>query len=55
MVTIRTSNGKVYTNPKDVHIARNEKTEMFYDIVMGYPKEVKKSEKETGEKNNRTV
>lgn len=43
MVTIKTSNGKVYTNPKDVHIARNEKTEMFYDIVMGYPKKEKKS------------
>lgn len=42
-VTIKTADGKVYTNPNDIHIPRNEKTEMFYRIVDKY---------EMGNKNN---
>lgn len=35
-VTIKTSDGKVYTDPSKIHIPRNEKTEMFYRIVDQY-------------------
>lgn len=35
-VTIRTNDGKVYTDPRQIHIPRNEKTEMFYRIVDQY-------------------
>lgn len=35
-VTIKTADGKVYTNPGEIHIPRNEKTEMFYRIVDQY-------------------
>lgn len=45
-VTIKTSDGKVYTNPADVHIPRNEKTAMFYQLVDQYvPKKEKSGDK----------
>ncbi len=46
MVTI-IKDGVRYTNPADVFIPRNEKTEMFYRIVENYqPKEKPKAEKQ---------
>jgi hypothetical protein len=36
VVTIRNNDGKVYKDPKKIHISRNEKTEMFYRIVDQY-------------------
>ena len=46
MVTVRiiTSDGKVYTNPKDVHIPRNKKYAIFYRIVDNYKPVNKKDE-----------
>lgn len=35
-VTIKTSDGKVYTDPKKIHIPRNESTKSFYKIVDAY-------------------
>lgn len=35
-VKLKTRDGKVYTNPRDVFIERNEKTEMFYKLVQAY-------------------
>lgn len=36
MVTIKTSDGKIYTNPKDIHIPRTDKTEAFFKLVEQY-------------------
>lgn len=47
-VTIRTSDGKVYTDPSQIHIPRNEKTAMFYKIVDEY--QVKPKKKDDGDK-----
>lgn len=47
MVTVRTSDGKTYTNPKDVHIPRNEKTESFYRMVLEHDYPEKKTKDET--------
>lgn len=46
MVTIRiiTKDGKVYTDPKDVHIPRNEKYAMLYRIVDSHKPVGKKGE-----------
>ena len=33
-VIITTYDGKVYTNPEDIKVERNENTEMFYSSVM---------------------
>lgn len=33
MVTITTHDGKVYTNPEDIKVPRNENTEMFYQFL----------------------
>lgn len=44
-VTIRTSDGKVYTDPSEIHIPRNEKYEAFYRSVDQYePKETTEEE-----------
>ncbi|MDO4275904.1 MAG: hypothetical protein Q4D16_19730 [Eubacteriales bacterium] len=32
-VIIKTRDGKVYTNPADIHIPRSDETAMFYRIV----------------------
>ena len=50
MVTI-VKDGIRYTNPADVHIPRNEQTEMFYRIVENYipKKEPNKQEKQGDE------
>ena len=42
-IRIITKDGKVYTDPKEVHIPRNEKYEMLYRIVENY-KPVEKKE-----------
>lgn len=47
-VTIRTSDGKVYKNPEEVHIPRNKNTEMFYRIVDQYTPQPKTKEKTAG-------
>lgn len=44
MITVRTSDGKVYTDPRQVRIERNEKTEMFYRMVENYKPKEKKQE-----------
>lgn len=36
LVTIKTSDGKIYTNPKDIHIPRTDKTEAFFKLVEQY-------------------
>lgn len=44
-VTIRTSDGKVYTDPSKIHIPRIEKYAEFYRIVDQYePKELMEKE-----------
>lgn len=49
MVTI-IKDGIRYTNPEEVFIPRNEKTEMFYRIVENYqPKEKPQYEKQKDE------
>lgn len=35
-VIIQTRDGKIYTDPKKVHIARNKDTELFYRLVENY-------------------
>lgn len=45
-VTIRTSDGKVYTDPSKVHIPRNEKTAMFYKLVDQFKPDQEKEQKE---------
>lgn len=42
MVTVRTRDGKVYTDPTKVRIERNENTEMFYQMVENYEPKKKK-------------
>lgn len=44
MVTIRTSDGKVYTDPRQVRIERNEKTELFYRMVENFKPKKKNEE-----------
>lgn len=47
-VTIRTSDGKVYTDPSKVFIPRNDKMAAFYRIVDEYkPKNKNKDEDKT--------
>lgn len=44
-VTIRTSDGVLHTDPSEIYIKQNEKTEMLYHIVSQYvPKETTKEE-----------
>jgi hypothetical protein len=46
-VTIRTSDGRVYTDPSQIHIPRNEKNEMFYRIVDQFKAPEKPSKEKT--------
>lgn len=43
-VTVRiiTNDGKIHTNPEEIHIPRNEKYEMLYRIVENYCPEKEK-------------
>lgn len=36
MVTITTHDGKVYTDPCQIHIPRNEITKVFYEMLDTY-------------------
>lgn len=51
-VTIRTSDGKVYTDPSEVHIPRNKKNEAFYSMV---DQHVPKTQSDTEDKTAQAV
>lgn len=36
MITITTHGGKVYTDPSQIKVYRNEKTEMFYRFLENF-------------------
>lgn len=43
-VTITTHDGKVYTDPKQIKVPRNEHTEMFYHLLEIYEPPQKETE-----------
>lgn len=46
-VIITTHDGKVYTNPEDIKVARNENTEMFYRFLENYRDEMMCTKEDT--------